>query len=151
MVPAVSATGQAIVVEVSKSDAGEMADFMPTGLALEYQTRSFANLGAVAFSFGFRISADDGESTWLGAGVVAEAPLGGAWILEGAFMPGVYDSGSEDFDLGSDIEFLTSIGIGYALGEQNRLSLAAWHLSNGGTADRNPGRNALALRFLHGF
>lgn len=146
------AQAQAVVLEIFKSDFEEMASFEPTGFALELQAKPFANLGRIAFSLAARASFDDGESMWLGAGVLAEAPLGsGSWLIEGSVMPGYYDPGSSDFDLGSDLEIHSSLGVGYELSAHNRVSLQLSHLSNAGTAERNPGRNALALRFRHGF
>lgn len=146
------ARAQAVVLEVFKSDVEEMSSFEPTGVAVELQAKPFANLGKIAFALGVRASFDDGESMWLGAGVLAEAPIGsGPWLIEGSIMPGYYDPGSSDFDLGSDLEIHSSLGVGYDFSARNRISLQLSHLSNAGTAERNPGRNALALRFRHGF
>ncbi len=145
------ASAQALVFELFKSDVEEMADFEPTGVALELQGRPQWQWGNLSFGLGLRVSADDGESLWLGAGGYAEAPLGEVWIAEATLMPGYYDPGSDDFDLGNSLQFLSSVGMGYRITEKSRLSLAITHLSNGGTADRNPGRNALALRLRHAF
>jgi hypothetical protein len=147
-----SAHSQAIVFEIFKSDVEDMATFEPTGFALELQGKPFASLGRIEFSLGVRASFDDGESMWLGAGVLAEAYIGtGPWLVEGSIMPGYYNPGSSAFDLGNDLEIHSSIGLGYALNDRNRISLVASHLSNAGTAERNPGRNALALRLRRAF
>jgi hypothetical protein len=147
-----SAHGQAVVLEIFKSDVEEMASFEPTGFALELQGKPFTTLGRVALSLGVRASFDDGESLWLGAGVLADAQIGsGPWVVEGSVMPGYYDPGSSEFDLGSSLEVHSSIGLGYDLNDRSRISLVASHLSNAGTADRNPGRNAVALRLRRGF
>jgi hypothetical protein len=146
-----AAFGQAVVLEVFKSDVGDMADFQPTGAALEYQARPLGSWGKLSYGLGARVSADDGESLWLGGGLYAEAPVSESWLAEATLMPGYYDPGSTDFDLGSDLEFQSSLGVGYRLNPVTRLSFALTHLSNGGTAERNPGRNALALRLRHSF
>lgn len=148
---ATTAVAQAVVLEVFKSDVEEMADFEPTGIALEYQTRPLGAWGKLSYGLGLRASFDDGESAWVGGGLFAEYPLADLWLAEGSIMPGYYDPGSMDFDLGGDLEIHSSIGIGRKLGETTRLSLVLSHLSNAGTSDRNPGRNALALRLRHGF
>jgi hypothetical protein len=151
MALASAASAQAIVLEIFKSDVEEMADFQPTGVAVEYQGRPLWPWATASFGLGLRISADDGESLWMGGGLYAEVPLGPRWVTEATLMPGYYDPGSSDFDLGSDLEFQSSLGLGYRINEKARLSLAITHLSNAGTADRNPGRNALALRLRRSF
>ena len=146
-----TAAAQAVLFEINKTDVEEMASFEPSGLALEYQTRPFGAWGNLSFGAGVRVSGDDGESLWVGAGLYAEAPLGENWVAEATLMPGFYDPGSLDFDLGGDFEIHSSLGMGYRVSETSRVSLAITHLSNAGTADRNPGRNALALRLRHSF
>lgn len=146
-----AADAQAVVLEIFKSDVEDQANFGPTGIAFELQTRPLGFWGMLSFGLGIRASFDDGESAWLGGGVFAEYPLGDQWIAEATVMPGYYDPGSLDFDLGNDLEIQSSLGIGRKIGESSRLSLAFSHLSNAGTSDRNPGRNALALRLRHGF
>lgn len=137
--------------EAFRSDVDEGADYEPSGVALEYQGKPRWKWGNISFGLGLRITADDGESLWFGGGLYAEAPLGGRWVTEAILMPGYYDPGSSDFDIGGNLQFQSLLGIGYQISDKNRVSLAVTHLSNAGTADRNPGRNALALRLRRSF
>ena len=61
------------------------------------------------------------------------------------------ETGSGGDDLGGHVQFRTLIGVGYRLSTNRRISLAADHLSNAGLKDRNPGRNALLLRYAISF
>lgn len=142
---------QSIVLEISKSGSTMDDDFKPTGLAIEGHARPFAHIGKVDIAFGVRAAFEDSNSLWIGAGLALNAPVGEVWVVEATLMPGYYDPGSGDFDLGHDLEFHSGIGLGYPIDEKTTVSVAVSHLSNGGIGERNPGRNSIALRVSHRF
>ncbi len=146
--PALAQIGGARAVQERRRGDGR---FRTNRIAVEVLTRPLGTWGRVSYGLGLRASVDDGESLWLGGGIYLDYPLNDLWTVEATVMPGYYNPGSPDFDLGSDLEIHSSLGIGRTIGPATRLSLAFTHLSNAGTSDRNPGRNALALRLRHGF
>jgi hypothetical protein len=88
---------------------------------------------------------------WAGIGVSAVTPFGRRWFVETSLMPGFYDEGFRDNDLGHAFEIRSVIGLGYPLNPDFRISIAADHRSNAGVGDRNPGVNSFRLRLSSAF
>ncbi len=144
------AKAQAVVLELYTSEAPSDED-RPTGIAVEYLAREFTTLGQVRLGFAVRASTDSESNSFLGAGLAADLPLGEVWFLEGAIVPGYYEAGSRSFDLGSEFEIHSQIGIGRTIAPNFSLSVAFSHISNANTGDTNPGRNSVGLRLRHSF
>lgn len=130
-------------VDDDKSDATALQLEYHGNPMLEYDWGTVSILGAV--------EVDDDGDFYLGAGVSALWGLSEKWFLEGSLAGGYYDAGSNGDDLGGHVQFRTLIGLGYRLSDARRISVAADHLSNAGLKDRNPGRNALLLRYAISF
>jgi hypothetical protein len=90
---------------------------------------------------------DDDSDTFVGAGFSAIKNLNPKWFLEGSLAAGFYEAGRTGTDLGGDFQFRTLVGVGYRLSESSRISVAIDHISNGGFNSRNPGREALSIRY----
>ena len=86
------------------------------------------------------------KDRWIGFGVSGEYTLTESVFLEASFMPGYYSKGATD--LGGNLHFRTTLGIGYAVSDAYALSLAVSHWSNGGIETRNPGTDMVMLRLL---
>jgi len=86
------------------------------------------------------------DEYWVGAGVSAVWGLRRDWFVEASVLPGYYDPGRSGNSLGSHFEIRSLVGVGVALNERLSVSLAFTHKSNAGTANINPGVNALMLR-----
>lgn len=84
---------------------------------------------------------------FLGIGVQAQRELRNGWFIEASLMPGLFEEGTAANDLGSTFEIRSLIGVGRELRNGNRVSLALSHISNASIGDRNPGLNALSLRY----
>ncbi|RVT86868.1 acyloxyacyl hydrolase [Rhodobacteraceae bacterium CCMM004] len=142
-----SATAQELVfgggIVDFHSNAGQAAI-----VEVEYRFAPFTRLGPFDVAFGVAGAVHDTGDLWVGAGLVNTARLGGAWFLESSVMPGYYDAGRANTDLGHAFEFRSQIAVGYDLTPTSSLSLAFQHKSNAGLGDINPGLNALTLR-LH--
>jgi hypothetical protein len=83
---------------------------------------------------------------YLYSGFAADIPLRGTFQISPGFAPGVVLA-SADRDLGSRIEFRSSIDLSFAPIESMRLGLAFSHISNARLGDHNPGVEVLAFTF----
>ena len=86
------------------------------------------------------------DDRWIGFGVSGEYSLTEAMFLEASFMPGYYSEGATD--LGGNLHFRTTVGIGYAVSDAYAVSLAVSHWSNGSIEAWNPGTDMLQLKLL---
>ena len=86
------------------------------------------------------------DDRWIGFGVSGEYTLTDNVFLEASFMPGYYSEGATD--LGGNLHFRTTVGIGYAMSDAYAVSLAVSHWSNGSIEAWNPGTDMLMLRLL---
>jgi len=75
---------------------------------------------------------------YLYSGIVADIPLPGTFQLSPGFAPGVVLA-KGDRDLGSPIEFRSSVELSVNPVESFRLGVAFSHISNGRLGYRNPG------------
>ena len=93
------------------------------------------------------LSSTDSGDIWLGAGArwTSQELFAGPLFVEASFMPGFYfnDAGP---DLGGNLHFRSSLGVGYAFANGTTVSVAYDHRSNGDTLSYNPGLETLALR-----
>ena len=86
------------------------------------------------------------DDRWIGFGVSAEYGLTDSVFLEASFMPGYYSEGATD--LGGNLHFRTTVGIGYAVSDAYAVSLAVSHWSNSSIEAWNPGTDMVILRLL---
>ena len=117
------------------------------GVHVEYRTAPFKEFSAVDLSWMLVGHLDGDGDVYLGAGVHSKWVLKSKWFVEASFAAGYYDEGSGGNDLGGNVQFRSLLGLGYQLSENRSLSLAIDHLSNAGLEDRNPGREAINLRY----
>lgn len=64
--------------------------------------------------------------------------LNARWVVTPSFGFGIFDDGP-DIELGSELEFRSGVVVAYQFVNKVRLGLGAFHLSNGGISDTNPG------------
>ncbi|MDV7201828.1 acyloxyacyl hydrolase [Roseovarius sp. 10] len=86
------------------------------------------------------------DDRWIGFGVSAEYGLTDSVFVEASFMPGYYSEGATD--LGGNLHFRTTVGIGYAVSNAYAVSVAVSHWSNGSIEAWNPGTDMVMLRLL---
>jgi opacity protein-like surface antigen len=139
---AAPAAAQDVILGLGASDFEETAGT----LTAEYHFAPFHDFGWIALGFGGAVMIDTEADFWIGAGLTFLSPLGERWFVEASLMPGYYENGSDDTDLGSEFEFRSLIGVGYRITDRAALSLAVDHRSNASTASSNPGVNTLSLR-----
>jgi lipid A 3-O-deacylase len=90
-----------------------------------------------------------GGSAYVYSGIAFEIPIAGSWRVTPAFAPGVVLARG-DGDLGSAIEFRSSLELSAAAGDSVRLGLGFSHISNAHLGTRNPGVEVLTLRLAFG-
>lgn len=121
-------------------------------LDLEYHFAPRWQLGGGDIYFAVAGMMSDPGDYFIGAGLGAEFPLGDAgWFMQGSVMPGYYNASGPDNELGDDLEFRSSLALGYRFQSGWALSVAATHMSNAGLGDRNPGVTMATLRLGRSF
>jgi lipid A 3-O-deacylase len=144
-----SLLAQSASVEIYRADY--VGGAAATGIGLEYDARPFAQKPRASYLFGAALTYDENGNLWLGAGPVAHFPLGPRWFTDASLMPGFYAASGNNFDLGSVLEFRTTLELGYRINEGTAVSLAVHHLSNADLAPDNPGTNAFGLSLQKNF
>lgn len=85
-------------------------------------------------------------AVWGGGGLLVDIYFGRRIVLTGSTGVGGFYEG-DGKDLGSAVEFRSTIELGYRFDDRSRLSLAFGHLSNAGIGDSNPGTEVLTLYY----
>ena len=86
---------------------------------------------------GVMANADSGAYVYGGA--YWDLPLGTApFVISPGFAVGAYNEGASK-DLGSTLEFRSTLEVAYEFDSGHRLGVAISHLSNAGIGDSNPG------------
>jgi hypothetical protein len=83
---------------------------------------------------------------YLAAGGLYSIDLDRNWRVTLSFGPGFYHS-RDNFDLGSELEFLSTAELSRKLPWGDRVGLSFGHISNGGVAEVNPGSEILKLSY----
>lgn len=143
---------QELVVGLGYTDFNDNAADNGGVLEVEYHFAPRWQLGGGDVYFAVAAMTDDPGDYFIGAGLGAEFPLGDAgWFLQGSVIPGYYDASGAGNDLGSDLEFRSSLALGYRMQSGWALSAAATHISNAGIGDANPGLTMATLRLGRSF
>ena len=127
--------------------AGVTTDVDTQGIGgqVEYHWREFGSLGGLVGNLAVAGRLDADGDGWMGAGVAGLYRLRDGFFVEGSFMPGAYKVG--ETDLGGALHFRSLIGVGYELTQSFAISITIDHMSNGSTQSKNPGSDAITLRF----
>lgn len=115
---------------------------IPHALGIDLQVRSPWRWNLIRPIAGVLTSSSGGA--YLYSGIVVEVPLPGGLRLSPGFAPGVVLA-SGDRDLGSPIEFRSSIEISLEPMERLRLGLGLTHISNARLSQHNPGVELLTF------
>jgi len=109
---------------------------------------NFFNLKPFA---GFEITSN--SANYFLAGIYLEDNIGtlftgdsSNFIFTPSFGAGYYDDG-DGKDLGSNIEFRTTLEVSYQLKNENRIGLSFGHISNANIGDKNPGVEVLSFSY----
>ncbi len=149
--PPGGAAAQSLVAELYTADFSDRGGGRPVGLGLEYQGAPFARIGRSDIGFVGAVMGDQDGNFWGGIGLGALMPLDARWTLEASAMAGNYHAAGPASNLGSDLEFRSTLGLGYQLTPQTSVTFAIHHLSNLGVGSANPGANSLGLRLRRSF
>ncbi len=85
------------------------------------------------------------DESWYGyLGVRWNLDLGQRWRLAPGFAVGYFEVG-DVLDLGSELEFRSSLELSRSFGHRSRLGLEFYHLSNSSIEEFNPGTEGLVL------
>lgn len=98
--------------------------------------RAQPRVGAAAYTDG---------SVYGYAGLFVPINLGDRVVIEPGVAAGTFRG--EEIDLGSALEFRSSIAVALRLHRGQRLSLFLYHLSNAGLGHRNPGVEVLGVAY----
>jgi hypothetical protein len=115
---------------------------VPHSVGFELQLRTPWRWNLFRPIAGLLTSSGGGAFVYTGLVFEIELPLG--LQLSPGFAPGIALART-DSDLGSAIEFRSSLELSAAVGEQLRVGLAFSHISNARLGERNPGVEVLVL------
>jgi hypothetical protein len=115
---------------------------IPHALGIDVQVRSPWQWKSIRPLAGVLTSSSGGA--YLYTGIVADIPLPGGLRLSPGFAPGVVLA-TGDRDLGSPIEFRSSIELSLAPVDRLRLGLGLTHISNAHLSQHNPGVELLTF------
>jgi hypothetical protein len=115
---------------------------IPHALGIDVQVRSPWQWKSIRPLAGVLTSSSGGA--YLYTGIVADIPLPGGLRLSPGFAPGVVIA-TGDRDLGSPIEFRSSIELSLAPVDRLRLGLGLTHISNAHLSQHNPGVELLTF------
>ena len=108
---------------------------------LEYRFRPYGKyqlIPAIGFAF------SENNDSFIYSDLRHDFWLNNHWVVTPSIGAGVFSDGNK-IDLGNDIEFRSGLEVAYRFKNNYRLGLALFHLSNAGTANQNPGTEALVL------
>ncbi len=142
---------QDLVIEGFHNDYSSGGSEDAPALGLEVWARPFAQAGPFAFRLGVGVTADARGNLWAGLGPAAVWSPGSHWFVDASLMPGLYRAAGEGFDLGNDLEFRSTLALGYRIDLVSAVAVALRHVSNADTGPRNPGMNAVGLRYYRSF
>jgi len=120
-------------------------------VSAEVHSNPFFTGNRFSASFMGVVDAHTSGDVFVGAGLSGLWDFNSQWFVEGSVAPGYFNASSPGNDLGSPFGIRLLLGVGYRLNTGDSLSLAVTHKSNASTASRNPGVNAIHLRYRHSF
>ena len=85
-------------------------------------------------------------ASYLGAGLLYTISLSPQWKLTASSGPGYYERDGE-LDLGSRLEFASTLELAYRFASGRRIALGVGHISNAGAGRINPGSEYIRLGF----
>lgn len=88
------------------------------------------------------VEGNSDRGVWGGAGLAFDVTLGRSFYLTPTVGIGAYGRGRSK-DLGSTLEFRSTLETGYRFDNEVRAGVYLSHLSNAGIASRNPGVNVI--------
>lgn len=95
------------------------------------------------------VMANDDSGAYVYGGAYWDLPLGTApFVISPGFAVGAYNQGASK-DLGSALEFRSTLEIAYEFDSGHRLGAAISHLSNAGIGDSNPGTETVQLVYSY--
>ncbi|SLN72757.1 acyloxyacyl hydrolase [Ruegeria meonggei] len=151
MATATAVQAQSVIFGAGYSDFSSGASDDHALFSLEYQHRPFHQATRFSAGLGAALSVDTAGDTHIGAGLVGLYNLSDRWFAELSVMPGYFNAGDDDNDLGGNFQIRSLLGVGYTLDRGNKISVAVAHKSNASTNSSNPGVNSVLLRYHYGF
>lgn len=144
---ATMAPAQSVIFGAGYADFSDSFSVDQAIFSLEYQHRPFHQAERFSATWGVAISSDKDGDSHIGAGLIGTYRFADRWFVEGSVMPGYYNESLALNDLGGSFQIRSLLGLGYTLDGGNAVSMAITHKSNASTQEKNPGVNALMLRY----
>jgi hypothetical protein len=116
-------------------------------ISVEYHSDPFHSRRRLKIGWGGSVSVFGTGDVHLGGGLVGVLDLGQRWFAEASVMPGLYGHRILENNLGSAFEIRSLLSVGRRLNNGGAISVALTHKSNASTAAKNPGVNAVLLRW----
>lgn len=111
---------------------------------LEYRFKSFAGPGGFRLIPAIGAAFSNNDAYFLYSDLRHDFYLDEGLLLIPSFGLGVF-RGSEEIELGNDLEFRSGLEIAYQFESNYRVGIAIFHLSNAGISSKIPGTEALVF------
>ncbi len=115
-------------------------DFEQYGLEYLFKTVSKWTLRpAIGFIYGVN------DISYVYVGLRRDFQVSDRWFATFGFDAGTFND-VEELELGNELEFHSSLQVGYLMPKLWRVAIGVSHLSNAGLGDVNPGTNSVTFR-----
>ncbi|WP_138468482.1 hypothetical protein [Poseidonocella sp. HB161398] len=137
------------VFGLGQSDPGSARDDRDLSVSADLRSNTLGEIGPVGIRLGGGAVLDGIDDLWVGAGVTAEVPLGGAWFVEGSAMPGYYDF-ANGVNTKDDLALRTRLGVGLRMPSGDAVSVAIDHRAGPDGGFRSSAER-VGLQYHHAF
>ncbi|NRB02337.1 MAG: acyloxyacyl hydrolase [Rhodobacteraceae bacterium] len=127
----------------------EFTGGIPTA-SIEYQFAPFREGGRLEMGLTASATLYGDHGLHVGVGLLNRFHLNEDWSIESTVTPGLYQDFNTEGDLGGPFEIKSELGIVRKVTETTKWSVSVSHISNASTRDRNPGANAVHIRWHKG-
>lgn len=116
---------------------------------VEFHLDPFARFATFDLAPMATVQFDNHGDYYVGIGFYAVRDLGRArrWLIEASLSGGILRERSTRFDIDDDFRFRSSIGLGYRVAPDKRLSLSIDHILDQSLRNRDPGSETIFLRY----
>lgn len=115
--------------------------------SIEYKHHPFFERGRLTTSLAANVSVSGESDAFVGVGIVTRFAFDDAWFADFGLIPGLHNESEPGNDLGTSFNFRSLLSVGYRFESGRALSLAITHKSNASLDERNPGVDAVLLRY----
>lgn len=140
-----AASAQTVVYGIGGSSF-EFTGGVPTA-SIEYQFAPFREGRRLDMALTTSATLYGDHGLHVGVGLLNTYHFNDKWSFENSIVPGLYQDFNAEGDLGGPFEIKSEFGLVRKVSDTTKWSISLSHISNASTRDRNPGANAIHVRW----